>query len=50
MQFRFTNVPATFQKRINYILEEYLNDFIMAYLNDIIIYLNSIEEHEEHIK
>jgi ribosome-interacting GTPase 1 len=22
----------------------------MAYLNDIIIYLNSIEEHEEHIK
>jgi ribosome-interacting GTPase 1 len=50
MQFRFTNVPSTFQKRINYILEEYLNDFIMAYLNDIIIYLNSIEEHEEHIK
>jgi hypothetical protein len=45
MQFRFINIPATFQRRINYILGEYLNDFIIAYLDDIIIYLNSIEEH-----
>jgi hypothetical protein len=27
-----------------------LDDFIIAYLDNIIIYLNSIEEHEEHIK
>jgi ribosome-interacting GTPase 1 len=27
-----------------------LDDFIIAYLNDIIIYLNSVEEHKEHIK
>jgi hypothetical protein len=50
MQFGFTNTPATFQKRINYILGEYLDDFIMAYLDDIIIYLNSVEEHKKHIK
>ena len=31
-------------------LGEYLNDFVMAYLNDIIIYLNSKEEHKKHIK
>jgi hypothetical protein len=31
-------------------LGEYLDDFIIAYLDNIIIYLNSIEEHEEHIK
>jgi hypothetical protein len=50
MQFRFINIPATFQRRINYILGEYLNDFIIAYLDDIIIYLNSIEEHKKYIK
>jgi hypothetical protein len=50
MQFRFINTPVTFQRKINYILKKHLDDFIMAYLDDIIIYLNSIEEHKEHIK
>jgi hypothetical protein len=50
MQFKFINIPATFQRKINYILGEHLNDFIMAYLDNIIIYLNSVEEHKEHIK
>jgi ribosome-interacting GTPase 1 len=27
-----------------------LDDFIIAYLDNIIIYLNNIEEHKEHIK
>jgi len=31
-------------------LEEHLDKFIMAYLNDIIIYLDLKEEHEKHIK
>src|SRR6266567_9585712 len=35
---------------INYILGEYLNDFIMVYLNNIIIYFNSKEEYKEYIK
>jgi len=39
-----------FQKRINSILEEHLNEFIIAYLNDIIIYLENEEEHREYIK
>ena len=41
MQFGFTNTPVIFQRRINYILKEYLDDFIMAYLDNIIIYLNN---------
>ena len=39
-----------FQRRINYILGEYLDDFIIVYLNDIIIYLDSEEEHKGYIK
>jgi len=50
MQFRLINAPVTFQKRINSILGEYLDKFIIAYLNDIIIYLENKEEYREHIK
>ena len=50
MQFRFTNTPVIFQRRINYILEKHLNDFIIVYLDNIIIYLNSKKEYKEYIK
>jgi len=32
------------------VLGEHLNEFVMAYLNDIIIYLDLEEEHEKHVK
>jgi len=50
MQFRLINAPATFQKRINNVLEEHLDEFIMVYLNNIIIYLITKEEHREYVK
>jgi len=50
MQFGLINALATFQKRINSILGEHLDEFVIVYLNDIIVYLESKEEHREHIK
>jgi len=50
MQFGLINVLAMFQKQINSILEEYLDKFVIVYLNNIIIYLESKEEYGEHIK
>ena len=50
MQFRLINTPAIFQKRINSILGEYLDKFIIAYLNNIIIYSNSKKEHFQYMK
>ena len=50
MQFKFINIPAIFQKRINSVLREYLDKFIIVYLNNIIIYFNSKEEHFQYIK
>jgi len=50
MQFGLINVLATFQKRINNVLGEHLDEFVIAYLNNIIIYLENEGEHKEHIK
>ena len=50
MQFRLINALAIFQKRINSILGEHLNEFVMAYFNNIIIYLDSKEEYGEYVK
>jgi len=50
MQFGFTNVLVIFQRQINNVLGEHLDKFIMAYLNNIIIYLNSKEKYKKYIK
>jgi len=50
MQFRLINTLVIFQKQINNILEEHLDEFIIVYLNNIIIYLITKEEYGEYIK
>ena len=50
IQFGLINTLAIFQKRINSVLEEHLDKFIITYLNNIIIYSNSEEEHFQYIK
>ena len=50
MQFRLINILVIFWKRINSVLGEHLDKFIIVYLNNIIIYLISKEEYREHIK
>jgi hypothetical protein len=41
MPFGLTNGPATYQRFINDVLFDYLNDFYTAYLDDILIYLEN---------
>jgi hypothetical protein len=50
MQFGTTNAPADFQGYINNTIQEALDRFASAYLDDILIYSNSVEEHEEHVQ
>ena len=50
MPFELTNAPIIFQAFINNILKEYLDDFILIYINDILIYLDTIEEYIIYIK
>ena len=49
MPFRLTNIPAIFQGLINHILYKYLDDFITAYLDNIIIFLKTLEKHIKYI-
>ena len=50
MPFGLANAPATFQGYINHILRDYLDVFCIAYLDDILIYSNSKEEHTLHVR
>ena len=50
MPFGLTNGPATFQRYINIALSEYLDDFTTAYVDDILIYSESYEDHVRHVK
>jgi hypothetical protein len=50
MLFRLTNAPATYQALINNMLREHLNIFIIAYLDNILIYSQSEEEHRKYVR
>jgi len=49
MSFELKNALVTFQKLINNMLREYLNDFIITYLDDILIYSDDLKMHHKHI-
>jgi len=48
--FGLINAPGSFQCRINQILVPFLEKFVISYMDDILIYLRTIEEHYEHVK
>ncbi|KAL0148675.1 hypothetical protein M9458_056002, partial [Cirrhinus mrigala] len=49
MPFRLTNAPAVFQALVNDVLRDMLNQFVFVYLDDILIFSRSLEEHEGHV-
>jgi len=49
MLFELKNAPATFQRLINNMLREYLDDFVITYLDDILIYSDDLEMHCSHV-
>ena len=44
------NAVATFQRYMNWVLRKYVGRFCAVYIDDIAIWSNSVEEHEEHVR
>ena len=48
MSFGLTNAPAAFCTLINKVLQPFLDYFVVAYLDDIMVYCITLEEHAQH--
>lgn len=50
MPFGLRNAPATFQAFINSVLRPFLEKFVILYLDDILIFSDSLENHIKHVR
>jgi hypothetical protein len=50
LPFGLTNAPATFMRLINDVMNPYLDQCVIAFIDDILIYSKTKEEHERHVK
>ena len=49
MPFGLSNAPAAFQRTMDNIFRDEKGEFLQVYLDDIIVYSKSREEHEKHL-
>jgi hypothetical protein len=50
MSFRLTNALAYFTYMMNKVFMEYLGKFVVVFIDDILVYSRSEEEHEGHLR
>ncbi|KAL0546143.1 hypothetical protein IC582_016049 [Cucumis melo] len=50
MSFSLTNAPSVFMDLMNKVLREFLDTFVIVFINDILLYSKTEAKHEEHLR
>ena len=50
MSFGLTNTPTAFMDLLNRVFKPFLNKFIIVFIDDILVYSRSEEEHTQHLR
>jgi hypothetical protein len=50
MPFGLTNSPGTFIRLMNHVLRSFIENFVIVYFDDILIYIKKLDAHINHLK
>ena len=50
LSFGLTNAPAYFMSMTNKVFMEFLDKFVVVFIDDILVYLKNEEEYKEHLR
>ena len=50
MSFRLTNATTTFMDLMNRVFKQFIDQFVIVFIDDILVYSKSREEHEQHLR
>ena len=50
LPFGLCNAPSTFQRLINYVFSDLIDQYVLVYLDNILVYSETANNHEKHLR